>query len=89
METSPLNEQKYAWVTSNLGPPTREFITPVLGDIISAQAVLRGGLAGTGATAPFCLLRTSMPPLGRVSTEGNFEDVPVFEVDTGILRRMA
>jgi hypothetical protein len=41
---SPFAEQKYGWVSSLLGPPTSLRITPAPGDIVTAQASLRGGL---------------------------------------------
>jgi len=68
---APLNEQKYAWVTSNLGPPTREFITPAPGDIISVQAVLRGGM-GLAQVPPHHLFIgvQDMPPLGEFPPKG-------------------
>ncbi len=41
---SPFAEQKYGWVTSLLGPPTRAQIRPAEGDIITLQAAVKGGL---------------------------------------------
>lgn len=41
---SPFSEGKYGWVTSLLGPPTKVRIPPAPGDIITAQAVVEGGL---------------------------------------------
>jgi len=41
---SPFAEQKYGWVTSLLGPPTRTQIRPAEGDIITVQAAVKGGL---------------------------------------------
>src|SRR5262245_31257376 len=41
---NPLDESKYGWVVSMLGPPTRQMISPAQGDVISVQAALRGGL---------------------------------------------
>lgn len=41
---SPFSEGKYGWVTSLLGPPTKVRIQPAPGDIITAQAVVQGGL---------------------------------------------
>jgi hypothetical protein len=40
----PIDEGKYGWVLSVLGPPTRQMITPAQGDVIAAQAAIRGGL---------------------------------------------
>ncbi len=41
---SPFSEGKYGWITSLLGPPTKVRIRPAPGDIITAQAVVEGGL---------------------------------------------
>jgi hypothetical protein len=41
---NPLDESKYGWVLSMVGPPTRQMISPAQGDVISVQAALRGGL---------------------------------------------
>jgi len=41
---SPFAEQKYGWLTSLLGPPTRTKISPAEGDILTVQAVVKGGL---------------------------------------------
>ena len=43
-ELAPLDESKYGWVLSMLGPPTREMVTPAKGDIVSMQISARGGL---------------------------------------------
>ncbi len=68
---APLNDQKYSFLTSSLGPPTREFITPAPGDIISAQAVMRGG-AGLANVPPHHLFLgvQDMPPLGDFPPKG-------------------
>jgi hypothetical protein len=41
---APLDETKYGWLLSILGPATNERIAPVPGDVISAQAFVQGGL---------------------------------------------
>jgi len=41
---NPLDETKYGWLLSLLGPPTRQMITSAAGDVVSVQASLRGGL---------------------------------------------
>lgn len=41
---APFSEEKYGMITSILGPPTNEMITPAPGDIISLQASVKGGL---------------------------------------------
>lgn len=40
---SPLVQEKYGWLTSLLGAPTRMRIKPVPGNVIAAEAVLQGG----------------------------------------------
>ncbi len=45
---SPLDETKYGWVLSILGPPTAERVRPAPGDLVAVQAYVQGGLlAGT------------------------------------------
>jgi hypothetical protein len=41
---APLDESKYGWLLSILGPANAERITPVPGDVISVQAFVQGGL---------------------------------------------
>jgi hypothetical protein len=41
---SPFAEEKYGWITSLLGPPTRVRIQPAPGDVVTVQAVVKGGL---------------------------------------------
>lgn len=45
-QISPFGRGKYGWLTNMLGPPMREKMAIVAGDVISAQAVLTGGLNG-------------------------------------------
>ena len=42
-DISPLAEEKYGWLLSLLGPPSTHQIAPVPGDIISVQAMVKGG----------------------------------------------
>ncbi|MCY2991384.1 MAG: hypothetical protein NTY19_26445 [Planctomycetota bacterium] len=41
---SPFAEEKYGWLMSLLGEPTRVRIRPAAGDVIQAQAAVKGGL---------------------------------------------
>ncbi len=41
---SPFGQEKYGWIMSLLGPPTPVRISPAPGDIITAQASVKGGL---------------------------------------------
>jgi hypothetical protein len=41
---APFVPKKYGWLTSLLGPPTNVRMSPDAGDVITAQAVVRGGL---------------------------------------------
>jgi len=43
-QVSPFAEQKYGWITSLLGRPTRVQIQPAEGDVITLQAAVKGGL---------------------------------------------
>ncbi|HEX5102593.1 MAG TPA: hypothetical protein VFV87_02200, partial [Pirellulaceae bacterium] len=40
---NPLDETKYGWLLSILGPPTKQMVTPAEGDVIMVQASVRGG----------------------------------------------
>ena len=40
---SPLAEDKYGWVVSMLGPPSTHEVLPTEGDIVSIQAMIKGG----------------------------------------------
>jgi hypothetical protein len=40
----PFAAEKYGWLTSVLGPPTRTRVAPAPGDLVTMQAVLKGGL---------------------------------------------
>jgi hypothetical protein len=41
---SPFAEEKYGWITSIIGPPTRVRIRPAQNDLVIAQAAVKGGL---------------------------------------------
>jgi hypothetical protein len=40
---NPLDETKYGWLLSILGAPSKQMVTPAEGDIVLAQASVRGG----------------------------------------------
>jgi len=80
---NPLDESKYGWVLSMLGPPTRQMITPAEGDVISLQAAVRGGLLfdsipahhlflGVQDTAPL----SAIPPSGLLQTFNFLRSTP-------------
>jgi hypothetical protein len=43
-QIAPLDESKYGWVMSLLGPPSNRRVAPVPGDVISIQTVVKGGM---------------------------------------------
>lgn len=40
---SPFDDKKYGWITSMIGPPVKQRVLPVTGDVIHLQAHLQGG----------------------------------------------
>ena len=70
-ELSPLDETKYGWILSMLGPPTREMITPAEGDIVSMQMSARGGLLSPNIPPHYLFLGVQdMAPLGQMQPTG-------------------
>ncbi len=51
---SPFDEKKYGWLTSMIGPPVKQRVLPVQGDVIHLQAHLQNGLLNLDA-APYQL----------------------------------
>lgn len=45
---SPIAEEKYGWILSSLGPPTTHELKPTSNDIISMQAMVKGGSLSDG-----------------------------------------
>ena len=41
---NPIDESKYGWVLSILGPPTRQMVTTAEGDVVACKPAVRGGL---------------------------------------------
>ncbi len=80
---NPLDQSKYGWVLSLLGPPTRQMISPAQGDVVSVQAALRGGvlLPRIGPHQMFVGLQdlpreTSMPGSGLLQTLNLLRSTP-------------
>jgi len=46
---SPIDEKKYGWLLSLLGPPTTEVVAKAPGDVVNFQASLKGGALQPGA----------------------------------------
>jgi hypothetical protein len=70
-ELAPLDESKYGWVLSMLGPPTREMITPAGGDIVSMQISARGGLLAPSIPPHHLFLGIQdTAPLGELQPTG-------------------
>ena len=68
---SPLDESKYGWVLSMLGPPTKQMITPAQGDVVSLQAMVRGGLISQSIPPHHLFLGIQdIPPLAAIPPTG-------------------
>jgi len=68
---NPLDESKYGWVLSMVGPPTRQMITPAQGDVISMQAAVRGGLISDSIPPHHLFLGVQdIPPLSAIPPTG-------------------
>lgn len=83
---APLDESKYGWVLSILGPPTRQMITPAPGDVISVQAAVRGG-ALLPQIPPHHLFLSiqDAPPLTALPTSGLLQTLNLLRSTPGYL----
>jgi hypothetical protein len=83
---SPLDETKYGWLISILGPPTRQMITPAAGDILTVQAAVRGGLLLPRIPPHHLFLGIEdLPPLGQVPTSGLLQTLNLIRATPGYL----
>ena len=83
---SPFDEQKYGWLTSLLGPPTGVRIQPAEGDIITAQAAVKGGLVVPGVSPHHLFLGIQdAPPLAESHRGGLFQTLMVLRTTPGYL----
>ena len=70
-ELAPLDESKYGWVMSLLGPPTREMVTPAKSDIVTMQISARGGMLSPSIPPHYLFLGVQdMAPLTELQPTG-------------------
>lgn len=83
---SPLDEGKYGWLFSILGPPTRQMVTPAAGDVVSVQAAVRGGLLSPRIPPHQLFLGVQdVPPLGNTPTSGLLQTLNMLRSTPGYL----
>jgi len=83
-ELAPLDESKYGWVLSMLGPPTREMVTPARNDIISMQISARGGLLSPSIPPHYLFLGIQdMAPLGNLQPTGLLKTLQMIRTTPG------
>jgi hypothetical protein len=77
---APLDDTKYAWIMSSLGPPTTQRITAAPGDVISVQAALRGGLIEAGIPPHLLFLGVQdSPPPTSLATGGFLKTLQILQ----------
>lgn len=83
---APLDESKYGWVLSILGPPTRQMITPAPGDVVSVQAAVRGGVILPRIPPHHLFLGIQdVPPLTALPTSGLLQTLNLLRSTPGYL----
>jgi hypothetical protein len=83
-ELAPLDESKYGWVLSMLGPPSREMVTPAAGDIVSMQMSARGGLLAPSVPSHYLFLGIQdMAPLGDLQPTGLLKTLQIIRTTPG------
>jgi hypothetical protein len=71
---SPFEGEKYGWLTSILGPPAKQRVLPVPGDIMHLQAVVQGGMLFPDVAPHHMFLGVQdHVPLRDVQTQGMIE----------------
>lgn len=67
---SPIDEKKYGWLTSMIGPPATSRVLPVQGDVIHLQAILQGTPLDPGSAPHHMFLGVQDHiPLGELKTD--------------------
>lgn len=67
----PFDEGKFGWIASMIGPPSRQMILPAENDIVSVQAVMRGGIANPSVPPHHMFLGIQdLPPLEELQGGG-------------------
>ncbi len=83
---APLDDSKYGWILSILGPPTREMITPAPGDVINFQAAVRGGLLSPQIPPHHLFLGVpDLPPGGEFAPRGDLQTFQMLRGTPGYL----
>jgi hypothetical protein len=83
---SPLDEGKYGWLFSILGPPTRQMVTPAAGDVVSVQAAVRGGVLLPRIPPHQLFLGIQdIPPLSSTPTAGLLQTLNLLRATPGYL----
>jgi hypothetical protein len=85
-ELAPLDESKYGWILSMLGPPTREMVTPARGDIVSMQISARGGILSPAVPPHYLFLGIQdMAPLGELQPTGLLKTLQMIRTTPGYI----
>jgi hypothetical protein len=83
---APLDETKYGWLLSILGPPTRQMVTPARGDVITVQAAVRGGLLVPRIPPHQLFLGIQdIPPLNSLPTSGLLQTLNLLRSTPGYI----
>jgi hypothetical protein len=83
---APLDETKYGWLLSILGPPTRQMITTAEGDVIAVQAAVRGGLLSPSIPPHHLFLGIQdIPPLTQIPPTGLLQTLNLIRSTPGYL----
>ena len=83
-ELNPLDESKYGWILSILGPPTFEMVTPAEGDIVNMQASVRGGVISRSIPPHYLFLGIQdVAPLGDLQPTGLLQTFQMIRTTPG------
>jgi hypothetical protein len=83
---SPFDGEKYGWITSILGPPAKQRVLPVPGDIVHLQAVVQGGLLNPGVPPHHMFLGVQdHVPLANLQAQGLIAMLQILRASPGYL----
>jgi hypothetical protein len=83
---SPLDESKYGWLVSMLGPPTRQMVTPAQGDVVSVQAAVRGGVVSPQVPPHYLFVGIQdIPPVAALPTSGLLQTLNLLRSTPGYI----
>ncbi|MCH7729563.1 MAG: hypothetical protein IH991_24260, partial [Planctomycetes bacterium] len=82
-----LAEEKYGWLLSILGPPTKEQISRAPGDIITVEASLKGGLLLPSVPPHymFARLQDTAAPQTDLKPKGLFKTIEILRTTPGYI----